>query len=348
MRTERAGECVTGGHPTKAATVARLVPAVVLAALIVSAPVRAQESEANPNEVPIGTFTLGPSHKGFSIVEPPDGVPKAQRDGADDGSGSWFFQNWDSASPKNTSAEDLFRDAMKALEAGRREDAQRLFERLIAEEPDSPRVAAARQHLGQLYLSTEAAASVPPAPAASGPGDEALPWTSGKAGASAPLEVSEAPSRAALHQARVSSVLDSQFLSDAGDRVFFSAGSADLGIRARGVIQSQARFLIRFPELSAAIEGYADDGSLPDAESQRLSEERAAVVRDRLINEGVDAGRLVAYGRGRADRVSDCPAPECLAQNRRAVTVLLNRPIEAHPARRAQGNVGGPSPSPTQ
>lgn len=336
-----------GGHPTKAATVARLVPAVVLAAVIALAPARAQESETNPSEVPIGTFKLGTPHKGFSIVEPPDGVPKAQRDGADDGSGSWFFQGWDSAPSKNTSAEDLFRDGMKALDAGRREDAQRLFERLIAEEPDSPRVAAARQHLGQLYLSTEAAASVPSVPEASGPSDESLPWTSGKGEASAPLEVSEALSRAALHQARVSSALDSQFLSDAGDRVFFSAGSADLGIRARGVILSQARFLIRYPDLSAAIEGYADDGSLPDVESQRLSEERAAVVRERLIDEGVEAGRLVAYGRGRADRVSDCPAPECLAQNRRAVTVLLNRRIEARPARRAQGDVPG-SPSPTQ
>src|SRR5262249_1691565 len=154
--------------------------------------------------------------------------------------------------------------------------------------------------LGQLYLSTEAAVSAPSAPAANELRDESLPWTSGKA--NAPLEVSEAPSRAALHQARVSSVLDSQFLSDAGDRVFFSPGSSELGIRARGVIQSQARFLIRYPDLSAAIEGYADDGSVPDAESQRLSEERAAVVRDRLINEGVEAGRLLAYGRGRADR----------------------------------------------
>ncbi|MBN8913549.1 MAG: OmpA family protein, partial [Rhizobiales bacterium] len=139
--------------------------------------------------------------------------------------------------------------------------------------------------------------------------------------------------------------------SEAGDRVFFSAGSADLGTRARGVIQAQARFLMRYPNLYAAVEGHADDGAVSDDETLRLSESRAAVVRDRLIAEGVDAARLVAYGRAREERVSDCPEPECLAQNRRAVTVLLSRRIEAaaRPARRAQGGASGSQDvSPTQ
>src|SRR5690606_12603172 len=125
--------------------------------------------------------------------------------------------------------------------------------------------------------------------------------------------------RGVLHQARVSPVVDSEFPSDAGDRVCFSAGSADLGARARGVIQAQARCLMRYPNLYAAVEGHADDGTVSEAETLRISEERAAVVRDRLVAEGVDAQRLVAYGRGREERVSDCAAPECLAQNRRAV-----------------------------
>jgi peptidoglycan-associated lipoprotein len=99
------------------------------------------------------------------------------------------------------------------------------------------------------------------------------------------------------------------------------------------------------------VEGHADDGAMSDIETLRISEERAAVVRDRLIAEGVDAARLMAYGRGREERVSDCSAPDCLAQNRRAVTVLLSRRVEAapQPSRRAQGGVPTASDvSPTQ
>jgi outer membrane protein OmpA-like peptidoglycan-associated protein len=350
--TMRTG-CAGGGEFAR-----RIAPSLASAGLFSAAVLilsaaseAAQAQEPGGNEVPIGTFTLGqareiaPSHDGFSIVEPPAGVPERKREGTDDGSGRWFFQGWDSPSAREASAEDLYKDAMTALEQGRRDDAQRLFERLVAESPNSPHVAAARQHLGRIYRSIEVGAQTAPPARAGSTGGETLPW----AGAADPDAeavapgISQAVPRAVLHQARVSPVIDSEFLADAGDRVFFSAGSADLGARARGVILSQARFLLRYPELYAAVEGYADDGAASDAETLRLSEQRAAVVRERLIAEGVDAERLVAYGRGREDRVSDCPAPECLAQNRRAVTILLTRRIEAEaPARRrAQG---APSP----
>jgi peptidoglycan-associated lipoprotein len=295
-------------------------------------------------EVPIGTFKLGAPQSGFSVVEPPAGVPDGQGESSDGGSGRWFFQNLEQG-PNGDSPEDMFSDALAALDDGRTADAQRLFERLIADAPSSPHAAKARQHLGRLY-STAAGSK---AAAARAEAEAAPSWpNAGRAGS---LDVSQPLPRAALRQARVSATLDGQFLSDAGDRVFFSAGNASLGARARGVIQAQARFLKQRPELSAAIEGYADEGSLPEPETLRLSEERAAVVRDRLIAEGIEAARLVAYGRGREDRVSDCPAPECLAQNRRAVTVLLDGPIptDGKPTRRAQGDPpGGAVVSPTQ
>lgn len=293
-----------------------------------------QEAGSPPGEVPIGTFNLGSSPDGFSVVEPPAGVQTGRRDNASDGSGRWFFQGWEKAAP-NDSSEKLYGDAMEALDKGRTTDAQRLFERLIAESPSSPRAGEARQHLGRIYRTVETGAVTPSTSAPANAGQ----WSDGKpvVAKAASLNLSPVLSSAALQRARVSSVIDGQFLSDAGDRVFFSAGSADLGVRARGVIQQQARFLRQHPALSAAVEGHADDGSLPGDETVRLSEARAAVVRDRLIAEGVEPARIVAYGRGREDRVSDCPAPECLAQNRRVVTILLEGSIlsEFKPQRRA-------------
>ena len=360
MRTGCAGQSRHTGRIARGLVVAGSCIAALLGLAAEPGDALAQDP-ARDHEVPIGTFKLGPSrevpsHDGFSIVEPPAGVPDRKRDGTDDGSGRWFFQGWDTPRSREPSADDLYAAARSALDDGRRDDAQRLFERLIAEAPDSPHVADARRSLGQIYRSIEAAAPGKPFTAQGGAqGEDALPWTkaptAGAAARAATLNVSQAVPRGVLYQARVSSVVDSEFLSDAGDRVFFSAGSADLGMRARGVIQAQARFLMRYPELYAAVEGHADDGAVSDAETLRISEERAAVVRDRLIAEGVDADRLVAYGRAREERVSDCPDPECLAQNRRAITILLSRRVEAaqQPARRAQGD--GPSSSdvsPTQ
>jgi outer membrane protein OmpA-like peptidoglycan-associated protein len=280
---------------------------------------------AELNEVPLGTFTVRQQADGFSIVEPPEGVPESKQDSSDDGSGRWFFQGWQKA-PSSDTAENLYNEARNALEGGRTDEAQGLFERLIAEAPGSARASEARMQLGRIYrgdvgnaAATETGAL--PAPEAR---EEGAAWADKAGGARAmSLNISRALPRSTINQARVSAALDGEFLSDAGDRVFFSAGSANLGIRARGVIQSQARFLAKYPELTVAVEGHSDDGMLPDAEIVRLAQERAAVVRDRLIAEGVEADRITAYGRGREERVSDCPAPECLAQNRRAVTVLL-------------------------
>lgn len=347
MRTGRAGRCAIGGCGIGLRAAAALAFAAALSGGLSAAQAQAEDPAASFNEVPIGTFKLGPSHDGFSIVEPPAGVPERKRDNGDDGSGRWFFQNWQTSPRQNVSAEDLYADALKALEDGRKEEAQRLFERLIAEAPNSPRAGAARQHLGKIYRGAEPEA-VGSLQADGNAGEDALPWAvPGQAEAAGPaaLELSQPLSRAVLYQARVSPTIDARFLSAAGDRVFFSAGSTNLGSRAQSVIQSQARFLVRYPELSVAVEGYADDGPLSNADTIRLSEQRAAVVRERLIAEGVEPERIVAYGRGREDRVSDCPAPECLAQNRRAVTVLLSRRVEAKPLRRVQG-ASAPSTAP--
>jgi outer membrane protein OmpA-like peptidoglycan-associated protein len=304
--------------------------AAVCLGLGVSGPVRAQMPGEEPG-APSSTFSIGKPHNGFSIVEPPAGVPETGGQNTDEGSGRWFFQRWDQA-PQADSSDSLYDEAMQALDAGRTADAQRLFERFIASSPRSNKAATARQHLGRLYSTVETGAT-PRAPDAR---------TSSLPGIARP------PSLGSVLRARAPASLDGLFLADAGDRVFFSVGSAELGTRARGVIQAQARFLKQRPELSAAVEGHADDGGLPDDAMVDLSEQRAAVVRDRLIAEGIGVDRILAYGRGREMRVSDCPQPECAAQNRRAVTILLSRRIvESSVVRRAEGDqFGRPSPTP--
>jgi outer membrane protein OmpA-like peptidoglycan-associated protein len=346
MRTGRAGESVTGGTTACPMVAACLAASLVFLSFVATA--RAQDPSLNTGEVPIGTFKLGAPHDGFSVVEPPAGLPERKRDSGEDGSGSWFFQNWQSTSSRDATAERLYAGAMSALQDGRRDEAQRLLEQLIADAPDSPRAALARQQLGKIYRSVDTNFDMGSTTRTS---DQATRGAGLTSSSELPVRPSTAPapSRMALHQARVSPGLDGQFLAEAGDRVFFAAGSTDLGARARGVIQSQARFLKRYPELFVAIEGFADDGAIPGEETQRLSDDRAAVVRDRLVAEGVNEQRILAYGRAQEDRVSDCPQPECMAQNRRAVTIVLSRKLDPGPSpRRAQNGGDTPNVSPTQ
>jgi len=62
-----------------------------------------------------------------------------------------------------------------------------------------------------------------------------------------------------------------------------------------------------------------------EAYNQKLSEQRANKVKDYLVSQGIDAGRLQAVGKGESEPVVDCKGirgkqlVECLAPNRRVV-----------------------------
>ena len=317
--------------------------AVTVAGVLVAAgAASAQELGIAPDDTSSNGFSIGTSdsrHRGFSVVEPPDGLPDARRGHADEGSGRWFFRSWRSVSPADT-AQGHYDEAMKALEAGNTTEAQRLFERLIADVPNSNLAADARQHLGRIYREQAAGAETDALPADRARA-ETLPWSAGREVEARPTSFTETAAevpRSVLLEARVPRGVDEAFLADAGDRVFFSTGSAELGIRAQGVIRAQARFLNQRPALQAIVEGHADDGQLPEDKAQRLSQARAEAVRDRLVAEGVAQDRLTVFGRGLEERVADCPAPECMAQNRRAITILLDgqRRLGQRPARQAR------------
>lgn len=108
---------------------------------------------------------------------------------------------------------------------------------------------------------------------------------------------------------------------DIGDRVFFSAGSAKLGSRARLVLSRQAQWLKAW-KASAVIAGHGDEGVNGEIDD-RIGLERAEAVRERLVEEGVTPLRLDIVSMGRRDPVADCREPECAAQNRRAVLHIM-------------------------
>jgi outer membrane protein OmpA-like peptidoglycan-associated protein len=122
-------------------------------------------------------------------------------------------------------------------------------------------------------------------------------------------------------------VVLADFQSQAGDRVFFAEGSADLGARAGAALDAQAAWLLQHPFVIVTIEGYADDwGSTRD--NLEIAQRRAAAVRSRLIRSGVAPERIGTMAFGRTRRAADCTSAMCSAQNRRSITVpvLAGRP----------------------
>ena len=87
------------------------------------------------------------------------------------------------------------------------------------------------------------------------------------------------------------------------------------------MIELQAEWLKRNPQLRLTIEGHGDDGGTAE-QNTKIALERAEALRVRLIEEGIDARRIAIVSRGREDRVADCGDAACMAQNRRAIVVV--------------------------
>jgi outer membrane protein OmpA-like peptidoglycan-associated protein len=275
----------------------------------------------NRSEVPIGIFNLQSASDSYSGPSSNGGSQDGETVGGS-GANSWFLPHFDFSSPGPSEAtEALFKKAVDAFDAGHSGEAQHLLEKVIAEAPGSALATKARRYLATLYsrsddggpveINTGAVIDKPDAAPAAG--DQQAPRT-----------MDTTLILAKSGGTHVPAAVEEQFLFDAGDRVFFSTGSAELGVRARTVLQAQARFMAIRRDISAFVEGHADDGKAAKDEQVLLSQARAEAVRDRLIAEGVGPERLIAVARGRDAPVSACPDPVCAAQNRRAITVLVS------------------------
>jgi OOP family OmpA-OmpF porin len=89
-------------------------------------------------------------------------------------------------------------------------------------------------------------------------------------------------------------------------------------------LQKAVAFVKRYPGAKIRLDGYTDYIGT-DAYNIKLSERRAAAVRDYLIKEaGVDSSKITAVGHGKADPVADNKTAEGRAQNRRVEVSILS------------------------
>ncbi|MEQ9736263.1 MAG: OmpA family protein, partial [Algiphilus sp.] len=99
-------------------------------------------------------------------------------------------------------------------------------------------------------------------------------------------------------------------------KLTFEFDTARLTPDAREVVDDITLMLQGQPDLTVEIIGHTDARG-DDAYNQKLSEERALAVRDRLVAQGIDDTRLSLTGRGESQPVASNDTEEGRAANRR-------------------------------
>lgn len=111
------------------------------------------------------------------------------------------------------------------------------------------------------------------------------------------------------------------FVVNAGDRVYFDTDSYSVRDDAAPVLDSQATWLNRYPNVRVIIEGNADERGTREY-NIGLGARRANAVRDYLIGRGVAAGRIETVSYGKERPIDGGSGEEAWARNRNAHTEL--------------------------
>ncbi|MHB8529412.1 MAG: peptidoglycan-associated lipoprotein Pal [Caulobacteraceae bacterium] len=109
------------------------------------------------------------------------------------------------------------------------------------------------------------------------------------------------------------------FVISAGDRVYFDYDSYSLRDDARPVLDAQAAWLARYPEVEVRIEGNCDERGTRDY-NFALGARRANSVKDYLVGRGVSAGRIETISYGKEHPIDPGDGESAWAKNRNAHT----------------------------
>jgi peptidoglycan-associated lipoprotein len=105
------------------------------------------------------------------------------------------------------------------------------------------------------------------------------------------------------------------------DTVNFGTDMYDIDATARGILDSQAQWLNRYPNTRVTLEGHCDERGTREY-NLALGQRRANSARDVLVASGVSGSRIsvISYGKDRPAQLGS--SEDAWAQNRRAVTVV--------------------------
>lgn len=102
----------------------------------------------------------------------------------------------------------------------------------------------------------------------------------------------------------------------------FDVGKATLKPESMGIINTIVEMMEEHPEINFSIEGHTDSDGDADA-NQKLSEDRANTVMQKLVSLGISSDRLSAKGFGESNPLGPNNTSEGKANNRRVEFVKI-------------------------
>ena len=102
----------------------------------------------------------------------------------------------------------------------------------------------------------------------------------------------------------------------------FDTGKADVKPKSFAVLDNAVKLMKEYPEVRVEVSGHTDNAG-ESAANKKLSQERADAVKAYLVQQGIDASRVVALGYGDEKPVADNAKPAGKAKNRRIEFKLL-------------------------
>lgn len=172
-----------------------------------------------------------------------------------------------------------------------------------------------RLKTGMLLAGTAAmAACAPKAPEVLPPPPEA-PASTAPAPAPAPAPTPSGPTVGS--QTHFESAVNGQNV------IYFDTDRFNIDSADAAALQAQAQYLARYPQISITVEGHADERGTREY-NLALGERRANSAKNYLVGLGVDPGRISTVSYGKERPVALGSNEQAWAQNRRAVSVVVN------------------------
>ena len=107
------------------------------------------------------------------------------------------------------------------------------------------------------------------------------------------------------------------------DTVHFGTDLFDIDPEARAILDTQAEWLQKFPNVRITIEGHCDERGTREY-NLALGDRRANAAKNYLAARGVSPARITTISYGKERPIALGSDESSWAQNRRAVTIVLN------------------------
>ena len=111
--------------------------------------------------------------------------------------------------------------------------------------------------------------------------------------------------------------------TNGADTIYFDTDRYNIDSADAAALQTQAQWLMRYPQKRATVEGHADERGTREY-NLALGERRANAAKNYLVSLGIDPSRLTTLSYGKERPVALGSDEQSWARNRRAVTVTID------------------------